>query len=98
MALRWTQRGRRQLLKLTREIAEERPIAAKRLARRIRDTTAAIGKNPLSGRMVPEFGEPSVRERLVSPYRLIYSVQGMDVFVLALYHGRRLLPQDIEDL
>ncbi len=47
--------------------------------------------------MVPQFNDPSIRERLVKPYRILYSVQ-TDVFILAVYHGRRLLPEKPEDL
>jgi plasmid stabilization system protein ParE len=72
-------------------------MTAKRLVRRLRRATAAIGENPLSGRVIPEFRDPSLRERLVSPYRILYSVQS-DVFILAIYDGRRLLPEDPEDL
>lgn len=43
------------------------------------------------GRIVPELGEPSVRELLVGRYRLIYEVGATDIVVLAVVHGARSL-------
>jgi plasmid stabilization system protein ParE len=41
------------------------------------------------GQVVPEFQDPSLRELLVRPYRLIYRVQDQVVLVLAIVHGAR---------
>ena len=97
MRVRWTKRAKSQLLELSAHVAQERPMTAKRLVRRLRRATGAIGENPLAGRMIPEFRDPSLRERLCTPYRILYSVHS-DVFILAIYDGRRLLPDDPEDL
>ena len=65
-------------------------MAAKRFVRRLRRVTETIGQHPLSGRIIPELKDPSLRERRAPPYRILYSVQS-DVFILAIYHSRRLL-------
>ncbi|WP_404980581.1 type II toxin-antitoxin system RelE/ParE family toxin [Carboxydichorda subterranea] len=39
--------------------------------------------------MVPELGEPSIRELVVRPYRLVYRVAEQRVEVLAIIHGSR---------
>lgn len=92
MRVRWSKGARRQLLEIIEYISKERPMVARKLADRLRGMAERLAENPLSGRVVPEFDDPSVRERLVSPYRLIYTVQSDEIFILAVYHGRRLLP------
>ncbi len=98
MRVRWTKRARAQLLEIFDFIAEERPLTAERVVGRLRDATQGLARFPLRGRKVPEFDNPAIRERLVSPHRIIYTVQGDDIFILAVYDGRRLLPEDPEDL
>ncbi len=41
------------------------------------------------GRIVPELDHDAARELIVSGYRLIYEIEGEDVFVLAVIHGAR---------
>lgn len=41
------------------------------------------------GRLVPELGNPDIRELFVREYRLIYSVEKARVVILGLIHGRR---------
>jgi plasmid stabilization system protein ParE len=97
MRVRWTKTGQKQLLEIFIQVAEERPKTARKLVSRLKKAARELGDQPLRGRVVPEFNDPSIRERLVRPYRILYSVQ-TDVFILAVYHGRRLLPEKPEDL
>lgn len=55
-----------------------------------------IAEHPQAGRIVPELGNPEVRERFVYSYRLVYEVRAQAIEVLAVIHGKRLL-QAIED-
>jgi toxin ParE1/3/4 len=50
---------------------------------------AASGLATLSerGRVVPELGNPSVREVFVFRYRLLYEVSEVEVRILAFIHG-----------
>ncbi len=98
MRVRWTKRARAQLLEIFDFIATERPLTAEQVVDRLRNATRGLVRHPLRGRKVPEFDNSAIRERLVSPYRIIYTVQSDDIFILAVYHGRRLLPEDPEDL
>jgi plasmid stabilization system protein ParE len=40
---------------------------------------------------VPEFGDESIRELLVKPYRLVYKLTDEHVFIAAFIHGSRQL-------
>jgi hypothetical protein len=43
----------------------------------------------LSGRIVPEIGETSIREQFVHRYRIIYRIDPTHVLVAAVIHGRQ---------
>lgn len=47
---------------------------------------------PEQGRVVPEWHEPSVREVLHEPYRVIYEVFNDRIEILTLSHFRQGLP------
>jgi len=47
---------------------------------------------PESGRMVPEFGRPNLRELILRPYRLVYRLQGDVVEVVTVFHAARMFP------
>jgi len=42
---------------------------------------------PNSGRVVPEFGDPVIREVLWRNYRLVYRVLGQNVEIVTVFHG-----------
>jgi plasmid stabilization system protein ParE len=48
-------------------------------------------RSPESGRVVPEFVRPDVRELIDAPYRLIDRVHPDAIEVLAVVHGRQEL-------
>ena len=47
---------------------------------------------PESGRMVPEFGRPNLRELILRPYRLVYRLQGEVVEIVTVFHAARMFP------
>ena len=63
------------------------------MVRRIVSLTRTLEEFPLSGRKVPEFDEDSMRELIAYNYRIIYRVEGADVVVAAVIHGKRILPE-----
>ena len=58
---------------------------------KIAEVAEAISDFPDSGRIVPEIGNSSVRERFVYSYRLIYRVERNGILLAAVIHGSRLL-------
>ena len=57
--------------------------------RRIRDTARSLDSLSERGRVVPELGDPNVRELIVGNYRLIHEVTPESVFILVVIHGAR---------
>ena len=47
---------------------------------------------PKSGRIVPEYQNPNIREIGHGSYRIIYEIVNNEIYVVAIVHGQRLLP------
>ena len=51
--------------------------------------------HPHSGRTVPTYDDPNLRELIVYPYRLIYRVLPDRIDVIAVFHGAQQLPDSL---
>jgi plasmid stabilization system protein ParE len=47
---------------------------------------------PDVGRIIPEMNDASRREVFVGPYRLMYRIEGGDVWIVTIVHGARDWP------
>jgi len=52
-----------------------------------------LSRFPESGRVVPEFGDSSLREVLWRNYRIVYRLQRSAVEVVTVFHGARLFEE-----
>ena len=91
MLVLWTAGARADLLDIIREIAHDRSDTARRVAQTTRSCTHELSDHPQLGRVVEEFGNEQIRERVVRPWQVIYRVLPDCVHVLAILHGRRVL-------
>jgi addiction module RelE/StbE family toxin len=78
-------------------IAKDSVAYAAAVVRKILDTTRNLSNFPLSGRIVPELGDPAIREKLVYSYRVIYQVEAETITITAVIHGKRLLDSEMND-
>lgn len=76
-------------------IAGDNPGAAARLTAAIEKRLAQLKRVPLSGRVVPELGDPKRREVIVPPFRIVYRVLAGEVRVLAVVHSRQELARAV---
>ena len=72
-------------------IARDSEFYAASLLQEVRDATASLAEFAERGQTVPEFGDDSIRELLIKPYRLVYKITDEHVFIVALIHGSRRL-------
>lgn len=72
-------------------IGRDDPRAAMRFVDRLVLRARRVGAVPRSGRIVPEFGDPDLREVLVQTYRIIYRIEARRVLILTVIEGRQLL-------
>ena len=72
-------------------VSPDRPEAAKRLAMALVGRTKILARFPNSGKVVPEFNHPAIRELILNPNRIVYRVNvGQSVVGVArFWHGAR---------
>ncbi|HUT37041.1 MAG TPA: type II toxin-antitoxin system RelE/ParE family toxin [Planctomycetota bacterium] len=70
-------------------IARDSVDRASLFATRLIEATNRLVRFPQSGRVIPEIGDPSCREILVGVYRIMYRLEGDDVWITGIVHGAR---------
>jgi len=69
------------------------PIAIK-WAEGVFDHCQKLSDQPESGRIVPEFRRPEIRELIHGNYRLVYELKTNQIDMLTIWHTRQMLPDD----
>lgn len=93
----WTETATRDLEEIVSYIAKDSKKQTNTILKKIRGKSATLRSTPSRGRFVPELLEFDLRgwrEVIVSPWRIIYRVEGRLVFVDSVLDGRR----DVEDI
>ena len=85
----WTPPAKLHLREVERHISLDSRIYAKRVVKNIVARSKELARFPQVGRMVPEFGDPSVLEVFVYSYRLMYRITPKQIDVVALIHAKR---------
>jgi toxin ParE1/3/4 len=66
------------------------------VAQKIVASTRRLTDFPMSGRVVPEFGDKNIREVFAYSYRIIYRVEGQAVTIAAVVHGKRPVELEVQ--
>ncbi len=76
-------------------IARDNPERARTFGNELIDRALFVAPFPELGRVVPEIGEPAVREVIHGSYRIIYEIfsDAEAVCVLRFWHGARGEPE-----
>jgi plasmid stabilization system protein ParE len=88
----WTDTANAQLTNIYDFIARDSAQYALRMIDRITSRSNQLSAFPESGEIVPEYSDPTVREVIEGPYRIIYRLGKGSVDVLSVIHGAHLLP------
>jgi len=56
---------------------------------RLLEVTDRLQEFPFSGRVIPEIGNQSCREIIYRPYRIMYRLEGNEVWITGVVHGAR---------
>jgi toxin ParE1/3/4 len=86
----WAERAHRALDEALTYIAERSPQSAQRLAERVLERADSLETFSERGRIVPEVGDPTLRELLIDPFRLMYELDERQVRIVGFIHQRRL--------
>ena len=92
MTVHWTDTARDHLRAIHAYVARNSPQYALRVVDRLTRRSQQIAEFPLSGREVPEFSVPQVREILEGSFRIIYYIKLDQIDVLAVIHGAQQIP------
>jgi toxin ParE1/3/4 len=85
----WSARALADVESIATYIATDSPAYAKIVVKKIVKLTRQLARFPQSGREVPEFQDPSLRELLAYSYRIIYKVETEEIIIASVIHGKR---------
>ena len=85
----WTEPAVDDLEAAAGYIARDSQRYAAAVVREARDAAMSLKQFSPRGRVVPELGDPDIREIFVRKFRVIYEIRGQVVFVLGFIHGAR---------
>lgn len=88
----WSNVALARLLEIRDGLAEKDPRAAGRILRLLLGRAAQRVDFPNLGRAVPELPGSELRERIETPYRIVYRVRGKTVEVATVFEGYRAFP------
>jgi len=95
----WTEPAVADLEEIGQFISKDNPPAAEKVGSKIIREAENVAAFPCLGRIVPEFGNPQIREIISQSYRVIYKFdeEGDLVAILRIWHGARGIPQLADD-
>jgi plasmid stabilization system protein ParE len=89
LPIRWSLRALDTLDEGLGYIAQFNPLAARQLRVSIQAALKHIQAYPESARMVPEEGDPSIREVLRDPFRIIFEIHAEELRILVVRRMER---------
>ncbi|HEX4046427.1 MAG TPA: type II toxin-antitoxin system RelE/ParE family toxin [Elusimicrobiota bacterium] len=87
--LRWSPEAVADLESICAYIAADSEQYARIFARDVAVLIEELADHPRIGRIVPEYGEENLRERIYQNYRVVYELTGKFVEIVAIAHGAR---------
>lgn len=90
----WSPSARLDLRELASYIAETRPKASAKFVKNVFSKVEHLSDFPKSGRVVPEFGDPNIREVIRKPCRIVYRIKESEhvVEIVRVWHAARGTP------
>ena len=91
----FTPKAQEDLADIVRFIARDSSDRARSFGNVLIDQATSIGDFPNIGRVVPELGDPSVRELIHGAYRIVYEVfdDPQALYILRFWHAARGIPE-----
>ena len=93
--LTWSPSARLDLREILAYIAEDDPAAGQKFVQSVFDTVEQLRRFPEAGRVVPEFDNPSIREVIRRPCRIVYRINATKslVEIARVWHAARGIPR-----
>ena len=95
--IEWAEVAEKDLKAIIEYIAEDIPTNALKILKKIKQKASTLYTLPERGRIVPELLDQGIliyRELIIPPWRIIYRISEMKVYVLSVLDAR----QNVEDI
>jgi addiction module RelE/StbE family toxin len=88
----WTDNAIQDLNEIGEYIGNGSPKYAELTVSTLFNTPSILIDHPRAGKIVPEFGSPSIRELICGNYRIVYRIVGYDrIDILTVHNCSRLI-------
>lgn len=87
----WSPRAASNLEEICDYIAKDSEYYAILFAKKVTAIVKAIPQFPKSGRIVPEYNDENLREKIYEGYRIVYRLRSNLVEIAAICHGAKPL-------
>lgn len=94
MNVRWSRKALGDLEDIHDFIRQDAPTKADEFINALIESAEQLELFPQSGRSVPEYDKPTIRELLHPPYRIIYRLKQDRVEIVTVIHNARILPME----
>ncbi|MFH1961727.1 MAG: type II toxin-antitoxin system RelE/ParE family toxin [bacterium] len=92
--IRWSPRATSNLEEICDYIGKDSVYYAGIFAKEVNAIIKTIPQFPEAGRIVPEYGDKNLRERIYGNYRIVYRLKRDIVEIVIISNGARLLDLD----
>ena len=89
--IRWAPRAVSHLEQICKYISQDSETYARIFTKKVLSIVEDIPSFPRAGRVVPEYNDENLRERIYGNYRIVYRLKEDFVEITAICHGSQLL-------
>lgn len=95
--IKWSPRAASHLDQICEFIFQDSETYARIFAKKILKIVEDIPIYPKSGRVVPEYENDNLRERIYENYRLVYRIKNDIIEIVAICHSSRPIEYSLEN-
>ncbi len=93
--IKWAPRAASNFEDICNYIAKDSEFYATLFAKKITAIIKAIPKFPQAGRIVPEYKDTNLREKIYENYRIVYRINEDIIEIVAICHGAKPLDNNL---
>lgn len=90
-SIRWSPRAASHFEEICYYIAKDSKYYAALFAKKVNVIVKSIPQFPKSGRILPEYRDENLREKIYENYRIVYRIKEESIEIVAICHGSKLL-------
>lgn len=89
--IKWSPRAASNFEDICAHIGKDSEYYASLFAKKVNVLIKAIPQFPKAGRIVPEYGDENIREKIYENYRIVYRIKEDFIEIVAICHGAKPL-------